>query len=196
MKNKDANVLRDLFEMTIIISAIIAAAILLVGCGPVSVGTDDGANGQEGLVGQSGKDGQDGYTSLVDYVRFTGSACPSNAGIIVSAGLDLDRDLILDSSEVTKQTVLCDGSKGQDGETPAANPMDVVAIIDPCGDAAGVQDEVMLKLQNGKVISSFSQNAAGQNTRLSLLENGSFVTTDGSNCEFTLNNGVISNEHY
>ncbi len=72
----------------------------------------------------------------------------------------------------------------------------IVAIKDPCG-AQGAYNEVFLKLSNGRYLSSFSQTANGLNTRFVLLEDGSPVTTDGTNCHFTVSNGgtVISNEH-
>jgi predicted nucleic acid-binding Zn-ribbon protein len=72
----------------------------------------------------------------------------------------------------------------------------IVSIKDPCGDGAGF-DEVFLKLSNGKYLASFSENSSGKNTRFSLLADGSFVTTDGTNCQFTVSGSgtVISNEH-
>lgn len=73
----------------------------------------------------------------------------------------------------------------------------IVSIKDVCGDAPGKIDEVMLVLSNGKILSSFSDNSNGQNTRFALLSPGNFVTTDGSNCKFTVNNaGQIVNEYY
>jgi hypothetical protein len=63
----------------------------------------------------------------------------------------------------------------------------VVAIEDPCGDAPGIYDEVLLKLASGQVLASFSDNSSGKNTRFALLPPGSYVTTDGSSCHFTLN---------
>lgn len=72
----------------------------------------------------------------------------------------------------------------------------IVAIIDPCG-AQGTYNEVFLKLSNGKFLSSFSENDNGKNTRFAILTDGSFKTTDGTNCYFTVSGGgtIISNEH-
>lgn len=75
------------------------------------------------------------------------------------------------------------GPQGEDAELP---PYAVTSIVDPCGDAPGVIDEVLLKLANGQVLVSFSANANGNNTRLAILPPGNYVTTDGSNCAFTL----------
>lgn len=68
----------------------------------------------------------------------------------------------------------------------------IVSIIDPCGDAAGIWDEVFLQLSDGTLLASFSDNAAGQNTRFSVLTNGNYVTTDGSNCHVHVLNGVVT----
>lgn len=68
----------------------------------------------------------------------------------------------------------------------------IVGIIDPCGDSPGRVDEVLLQLSGGRVLASFSDNAAGQNTRFSIIPSGNFMTTDGSNCVFSVNDGVVS----
>lgn len=72
----------------------------------------------------------------------------------------------------------------------------IVALKDPCG-KQGSFDEVFLKLSTGEYLSSFSENASGKNTRFSVLTAGTFVTTDGTNCQFTVSadGKTISNEH-
>lgn len=72
----------------------------------------------------------------------------------------------------------------------------IVQIKDPCG-AQGSYNEVLLKLSNGKYLSSYSENSGGLNTRFAILADGTYRTTDGSGCYFTVSNGgtVISNEH-
>ncbi len=72
----------------------------------------------------------------------------------------------------------------------------IVSIKDPCG-AQSAYNEVFLKLSTGQYLASFSDSASGLNTRFTILTDGSFVTTDGSHCYFTVSNGgtVISNEH-
>lgn len=72
----------------------------------------------------------------------------------------------------------------------------IVAIYNPCG-VQTAADEVFLKLTSGKYLASFSDNANGLNTRFSVLYDGTFRTTDASNCNFTVsgNGTIISNEH-
>jgi hypothetical protein len=65
----------------------------------------------------------------------------------------------------------------------------IVSLIDPCGDTPNKFDEVFFRLSTGKIVASFSDAASGLNTRFSVLTDGVFGTTDGTNCGF-----VISNE--
>ena len=81
-----------------------------------------------------------------------------------------------------------DGINGLDGEPAPINPYDIASIIDPCGDAPSKVDEVLLRMYNGQVVASFSDSVSGYNTRFSVLVPGSYVTTDGTNCVFTLSN--------
>lgn len=72
----------------------------------------------------------------------------------------------------------------------------IVAIKDPCG-AQGGWNEVFLQLADGHYLASFSANMSGDYTRLVQLIDGTYTTTDGTNCSFTVSGGgtVISNEH-
>lgn len=90
-----------------------------------------------------------------------------------------------------------DGQQGPAGEAAPPTAYTVVGIVDPCGDAPGIFDEVFLRLENGQLVASFSDNASGSNTRFSLLVPGSYVTSDGSYCYFSIDNQLqLINEHY
>lgn len=78
------------------------------------------------------------------------------------------------------------GNPGTPGDDGVDGQDAVLEVIDPCGDAPSVVDEILLRLADGSVLCSFSANANGQNTRLAILPPGSYVTTDGSNCHFTV----------
>lgn len=68
----------------------------------------------------------------------------------------------------------------------------ITGLIDPCGDALGKVDEILLKLSTGQILASFSDNSAGQNTRFAVIGPGNYSTTDGTNCHFTVDsNGNI-----
>lgn len=67
--------------------------------------------------------------------------------------------------------------------------LDVSEIIDPCG-SQGAYDEVLLRLGNGQIMAHY---ASGTNQFLTLLSAGNYVTTDGTNCHFTISaSGVIT----
>ena len=79
-----------------------------------------------------------------------------------------------------------DGQDGQDGADAPPTPYSVSEVIDPCG-AESNFDEVLLKLANGAVVASFSENANGLNTRFVIIGPGNYMTTDGTSCQFTVN---------
>jgi len=81
----------------------------------------------------------------------------------------------------------------------------IVNFYDPCGDKSGKVDEIFFVLSTGEMVSSFSDNSNGQNTRFALLTPGSFMTTDSTNCYFNVvadpqpgkpNQVKLTNEHY
>lgn len=131
-------------------------------------GTDgiDGSDGEDGETGIAGVNGQNG-TNGVDGINGQDGANGNNGvdGIAGTNGVDGQQ-----------------GIPGLDADITYS----VVEIVDPCGDTDGIYDEVILKLGNGKYLSSFSDNATGLNTRFGILTPGSYVTTDGSNCLFTI----------
>lgn len=89
-----------------------------------------------------------------------------------------------------------DASTGLPGPRGEAGPQgadSIVAIVDPCGDSPTVIDEILIILSDGRVLVSLSEQANGKNTRLALLPPGTYQTTDGSSCTFTVNtNSSIS----
>lgn len=86
------------------------------------------------------------------------------------------------------------GPAGSDGAAAAMSAYAVAEVLDPCGDAPGVIDEVLLKLANGQLLASFSDNSSGKNTRFSIIPAGSYVTSDGTNCHFTVDSSGAVND--
>lgn len=68
----------------------------------------------------------------------------------------------------------------------------VVAILDPCGDSPSAIDEVLLQLSDGTILASFSGNGSALSVRLAILPNGNYSTTDGTNCQINIQNGIIT----
>jgi hypothetical protein len=76
-------------------------------------------------------------------------------------------------------------------------PYTIVELINPCGDAPNVYDELLLRLANGMILASFSNSTSGAYTRFSLLPAGNYMTTDGDNCLFSVTStGAITNERH
>jgi hypothetical protein len=104
--------------------------------------------------------------------------------------VDLDRDGQLTLIDVGVQSSdICNGAPGDagvNGQDAPPTAYTVTEIVDPCGDAPGIFDEVFLRMANGTIVASFSDSASGQNTRFSVLVPGNYRTTDGSNCNLTV----------
>lgn len=170
---------------------------LIVTCPDGSTGTisdgEDGKSGSNGTDGKDGSNGQDGF-SIVTLLGPSNSC--SNGGVTLIIGKDVNRSGVLELAEDSNiQSV--DICNGQDGTSAPVSQLTPVGIINPCGDAPNLQDEVFLKLQNGTILTSISENANGKNTRLSFLTQGTYITTDGDNCRFTIDSvGNISNESH
>jgi len=139
-----------------------------------------------------GLNGQDGYSAVIGIVN-SAPGCPAG-GITILSALDVNRNNVVDigiDEDVYSQYV-CNGMNGTD-----ATGFTSADLVDPCGDNPLVYDEVFLRLSDGTLVASFSDNASGRNTRFSVLIAGNYITTDGDICRFTVNaNGEITNEHH
>jgi len=78
-----------------------------------------------------------------------------------------------------------DGAAGKDGVSPSIE-YSIVDVVDPCGDAPGKYDELLLVLGNGTLVASFSDSSSGLNTRLVEIPDGTYNTTDNTGCTFTV----------
>lgn len=191
---------------------------------------EKGEQGVQGNAGTDGKDGKDGAAGADGYsLVFLSTSAPltscSAGGTILLIGKDLNRNGVLDlnpmepnSDGPSESLIICnglagaDGKDGQDGATGATGatgaqgpqgPAGVstnIGFIDPCGDKAGVVDEVLLKIPDGVggwlLLASVSDDTNGKNTRLSILPNGNYMTTDNSSCFFKVVNGNVTDAHY
>jgi hypothetical protein len=62
----------------------------------------------------------------------------------------------------------------------------VAELVDPCGDSVGY-DEVLIRTNSNKLVAYFE---VGGNRYLSVLPQGNYMTTDGSNCHFTVDSNM------
>lgn len=151
------------------------------GCGPTWIETDSRSI--------TGPKGDPGVSYLIDIkeVSVSVTRCLSESALMLTIYQDNNRDGLMGGDEVYSVSYLCNGANGLQGEQGEQGipGLDAVAeILDPCGDAPGIYDEVILRLSTGQLLASFSDNASGLNTRFSLLTPGTYVTTDGSACNF------------
>ena len=75
-------------------------------------------------TGSDGTDGTNGKNSLISTTTESSGANCTTGGLKVQSGLDSDEDGVLDSTEVTATTYVCNGSNGSNGSNgiqPAAS---------------------------------------------------------------------------
>jgi hypothetical protein len=155
----------------------------------------DGSDGSNGVDGKDGVNGTNGHNSLAKVIAPIdggGSSCP-NGGVSLVTGLDLNDNGMLEVTEAQHSKDVCNGIDGVNGVNglnglnAPPTPYTPVGLVDPCGDTANVFDEVFIKMANGQLIASFSENSSGKNTRFSVLLSGSnYQTTDGTGCTFSV----------
>jgi hypothetical protein len=136
----------------------------------------DGATGAPGAQGDAGPEGPAGASCTVVAVDPDPTVAPYGGAEITCGDTST---LLLNGAPGAP------GPQGQPGIPAPPTAYSVVNVIDPCGPSGGA-DEIFLQLANGTVVASFSDNAAGQNTRLSILNDGTYETSDGTNCIFTV----------
>jgi hypothetical protein len=66
------------------------------------------------------------------------------------------------------------------------SPFTPVGFITPCGPNSAPYKELLIILHDGSLLSSFSDNVSGYNTRLAFLPDGTYYDTDPSACVFTI----------
>ena len=179
---------------------VLCLALLVTACSKTELGNDACTVSDVGIGTMISC--PDGSTSLVkngvDGAGLAFSIVPaaldcSGAGSIIVISRDLNNNGVLDTTELpdAQSTTVCNG------ESSATTDYTPVDILDPCGDAPGIYDEVFLRLSNGMLLWSLSDHMNGTNTRLSLSVPGSWETTDGSHCHFSVDSDYnLFNEHY
>lgn len=152
--------------------SILLISLLVVGCGYTYPLT--GKAGLQGIQGEKGDKGDAGENCVVTPIANGDDLLP-NGGAIITCGIN--SVLISNGS---------DGLNGINGQDAPMSAYCVTEIIDPCGDKPNVDDEVFLLLANGKLVWLQVDNGSALTARLALARDGSWQTTDGSGCNFTL----------
>lgn len=157
----------------------------------------------------NGVDGSNGVSSTISQSLATSAQCPTG-GVVYTTNQTGSTGEIIENS--TKQGIVCNGavgktgdqgaqgsqgvkgdqgsvgqtgSAGKDGVTTTVTITKPIQTITPCGPASSPWKERLLCVGNN-LLSSFSDNASGTNTRLAFLTEGSFIDTDSSGCTFSV----------
>lgn len=85
------------------------------------------------------------------------------------------------------------GVPGLDASLPGLTPLE---LVNPCGEAAGLLDEVFIRTADSTLLAVVADNSNGKNPRLAVVPDGTYVTTDGDNCVFVVSGGQIISEGY
>ena len=138
--------------------------------------------------GQNGANGSNGHSMQFTILSAAIAVCPAGGSTVLMA-LDINDNGFYSATDPNQQQMtICNGVNGIDGEDgedasiPQFSPVDVII---PCGNTATYK-EVLLRLGSGQVLASFSDNSSGVNTRLVLIPDGTYMTTDNTSCVFTL----------
>jgi len=76
-----------------------------------------------------------------------------------------------------------DGAAGKDGNNGADGQDSIIEVVDPCGKESSY-DEVLFRLSDGRLYALYY---APPRSFLTYLPPGTYITTDGTGCQFTIN---------
>ena len=139
----------------------------------------DGAAGEPGASGPAGANGHNAVFSITPALA---AICP-NGGVVILMALDIEDKGIYSAALPQQQSAtICNGANGM---SAAASPYQIVDVIRPCGITVS-NKEVLLRLQNGHLLATVSDNVNGYNTRLAFVVDGNYVNTDPSACSFSI----------
>jgi hypothetical protein len=136
-------------------------------------------NGSNGNNGSNGSNGQNGNGVAFTVVEASTQVC-GNGGFTILMATDVGNTGVYSVEADNQQSMtICNGANAAPTEYTA------VDTILACGNNVAYK-EVLLRLQNGQVLGSVSNDTGGSMTRLSFLSDGTFMNTDDSGCVFTL----------
>jgi hypothetical protein len=145
----------------------------------------DGQTGTQGVAGAAGTAGSNGMNAVFQVVPAPADVC-ANGGSTILLALDAFNTGAYSALDPSQQSVtICNGTNGTNGTNAPPTPYTTVEPIMPCGNTVAYK-EVLLRLSNGQVLASFSDNTKGLNTRLAFIPDGSYIDTDDSSCNFQL----------
>lgn len=147
----------------------------VLGC--TLAGNGCNSRGADGANGVDGADGADGGSCSVSQVS-PGPVAPNGGAQVLC--------------ENGSSALILNGANGADGAPAPATPYAIAKVVTPCPSVPGSNKEVLLVMQNRSILASISEQSNGKNTRLALLSYGTYSTTDGRACTFTISSSSIS----
>src|ERR1700730_1243759 len=78
------------------------------------------------------------------------------------------------------------GIQGVPGQNAPDSQYSISQLVYPCGIDSSAYKEVLLVLANGDVLATFSLTINGQDTRLTIIPDGTYEDSDESGCVFTI----------
>ena len=148
----------------------------------------DGLNGVNGVDGEQGEAGKDGIAGLNGQDGSSCSITDTNGGALVSCG----DETVLIKDGMKGAT----GTQGEPGTSVPDGASLLIAVINPCGDAPGIYDEIVFVDTDGHAYAYYEDNAdytsyKDQNRRIIEIPVNTYLrTTDGDNCKFKLDGGA------
>jgi hypothetical protein len=146
-------------------------------------------DGKSGAVGAAGPAGSNGHGVVFQMVAASATQCPAGGTVILMAIDNNDNGTYSSTKPGQQSTVICNG------KAAATTPYTPVEEIFPCGGAA-YNAETLLRLANGDVVGTVSAGPSGAYTALAVIDDGSYYTTDGASCNFSLSSSADAKTRY
>ena len=137
-----------------------------------------GTSGTNGTTGTSGANGSNGITALVSVKTEPAGTNCATGGSKVSAGSDTNANGILDSSEITSSTYICNGATGATGATGVAGATGATGAAGATG-STGAAGATGATGTTGATGATGANGSNGLNTLVAIV-----AESAGANCTY------------
>jgi hypothetical protein len=137
--------------------------------------------------GINGQPGPQGHSIVYEMASASQAQC-TNGGTVIFFAMDInDNGVYNPTVDIPAQsTTVCNGETGPQGSPAPPTPYTPVGLVYPCGQRSVTNEEVLLRLSDGSLLVSLTQN---NYARFSILSAGTYHLTDGGpSCTFTVDN--------
>lgn len=162
---------------------------LCTGCGPGSLFV----SGNGATNGTNGLNGSNGHSAAFSELAADSTVCPTG-GTVLSAGVDLNDNQVLEVSETKQVVITCNGQTGATGSQGSAgtNGVDAtpVTLVQLCPGVSNYGTFIELGVcLNNKLYGVYSLN----NGFMTYFANGSYSSNAvGSACNLTVNGCTVT----